>query len=59
MYYIYIYIFILYYVTTFCKSKHRFSVQTTLLKNVDRYFPSLRVYTKLKQAEQKRTTNYN
>ena len=36
------------YVTSFHKSKHRFGIHTTLLKNVGACFPSLREYRKLK-----------
>ena len=53
MHFVSIILFILYYVTSFQKSKHRLSIQTTLLQNMDRYFPSLRDYRKLKQAKQK------
>ena len=62
IYNVYIIFFILYYVNSFYKSKHRFSIQTILLKNVGRYFPSLRVYTVYKtetgRAKMNRT-NYN
>ena len=51
----YHFLYIIYYVTSFHKSKHRFSIQTTLLKNEGRYFPSPREYRKLKKAERKRT----
>ena len=37
-------------------SKHRFSIQTTLLKNVSRYFPSLKEYRKLKLTIQRKMT---